>query len=100
MDSIKKYRAGVAGYNPVYPYTDSMQTRYWYNTLNSPALQITPDGDSVRSWYDRLGRLALSQNAIQKPYLYTYKKYDAIGRIIEVGQLNTGTTKNCHGKLC
>ncbi|HXB13878.1 MAG TPA: RHS repeat-associated core domain-containing protein, partial [Bacteroidia bacterium] len=96
LDSVKAYRAGTAGYNPVYP-IDSMQTRYWYNTLNSPALQITPDGDSVRYWYDRLGREALSQNAIQKPYLYSYTKYDALNRVIEVGQLSTGSTKIAPG---
>jgi len=43
--------------------------------------------------YDRLGRICLSQNAIQKPYLFSYTKYDALGRISEVGQLNTVSTK-------
>jgi RHS repeat-associated protein len=47
--------------------------------------------------YDRLGRLCLSQNGIQKPYLYSYTKYDALSRIIEVGQLNTVSTKVAPG---
>ena len=88
LDSIQKYRAGVAGYNPVYP-KDSMQTKYFYNTLNSPIKQQTPDGDSVHFWYDRLGRIVLSQNALQRNLTYSYTQYDALDRIIEVGQVST-----------
>jgi RHS repeat-associated protein len=88
LDSVTYYRAGKAGYTkPVYP-IDSMQTKYFYNTLNSPIKQQTPDGDSVHFWYDRLGRIVLSQNAIERPLTYNYVSYDAIGRVIEIGQLS------------
>jgi RHS repeat-associated protein len=63
LAQIITYRNTGAG-APVYP-SDSLITRYWYNTLNSPRQQETPDGDTVHFWYDRLGRLALSQNAVQ-----------------------------------
>jgi YD repeat-containing protein len=77
--------------HPKYP-VDSMSSRYWFNTLNSPVAQKTPDGDTTRFWYDRLGRLVLSQNKVQKVWsFYSYTLYDAIGRIIEVGQLQPHT---------
>ena len=87
LDSITNYREGLEP-KPVYP-RDSLASRYWYNTLNSPIKQQTPDGDSVHFWYDRLGRIALSQNAIQRNLSYSYTQYDALGRIIEVGQVST-----------
>ncbi|WP_431212105.1 hypothetical protein ACQ86N_41165 [Puia sp. P3] len=42
-----------------------MVTNYRYNTLNQVAAQETPDGGASNFWYDRLGRLAVSQNARQ-----------------------------------
>jgi hypothetical protein len=44
----------------------TMATKYRYNTLNQVVAQITPDAGQSEFWYDRLGRLALSQNARQK----------------------------------
>ncbi|MBN8702780.1 MAG: hypothetical protein J0M08_06930, partial [Bacteroidetes bacterium] len=45
---------------------------------------------SVYHWYDRLGRLILSQNTRQyniSPFKkYSYTVYDALGRIVEVGE--------------
>ncbi|HSY76831.1 MAG TPA: hypothetical protein VK890_08245, partial [Bacteroidia bacterium] len=84
---ITKYRDSAIG-SPTYP-MDSLQTRYFYNTLNSPIKQQTPDGDSVHFWYDRLGRIVLSQNALQRSLIYSYTQYDALNRITEVGQLST-----------
>jgi len=49
---------------------------------------------STRFWYDRLGRLTISQNTKQKNLnAYSYTKYDPLGRITEVGQKtdNSGT---------
>jgi hypothetical protein len=53
---------------------------------------MSPDAGTSRFWYDRLGRLAMSQNASQKPgaelnSLYSYTQYDDLGRIVEVGQI-------------
>ncbi|MFT3703002.1 MAG: RHS repeat-associated core domain-containing protein [Agriterribacter sp.] len=70
----------------------SLVTKYCYNGLNQVVVQKSPDAGVSNFWYDRLGRLAVSQNAKQRTssdYSYTY--YDELGRIKEVGQLNSGT---------
>ncbi len=56
-------------------------------------LQKSPDGGKNSFWYDRLGRLALSQNARQAPQgnVYSYTKYDTLNRITEVGQITGGS---------
>ncbi|MFZ4059558.1 MAG: hypothetical protein ACOYKE_15545, partial [Ferruginibacter sp.] len=65
-------------------------TEYRYNTLNQVVLQQTPDAGESRFWYDKLGRLVLSQNAKQvREDLYSYTLYDDLGRIIEVGELGS-----------
>ncbi|WP_143774436.1 RHS repeat domain-containing protein, partial [Niastella vici] len=70
----------------------ALYTDYRYNTLNQVVSQHTPDGGTSAFWYDRLGRLSVSQNAKQKDSAqYSYTKYDGIGRIIEVGQLTSST---------
>lgn len=64
-----------------------LATIYRYNTLNQVVSQKSPDGGKSEFWYDRLGRLVVSQNAKQKPLnRYSYTKYDKIGRIVEVGE--------------
>ena len=66
---------------------ESLATQYRYNTLNQVIAQLTPDGGESQFWYDRLGRLAVSQNAKQADSTaYSYTLYDALGRITEVGQ--------------
>jgi YD repeat-containing protein len=70
----------------------TLATTYTYNTLNQLVQQVTPDGDTSRFWYDKLGRIVTSQNAKQKAYAtprYSYTIYDAQGRISEVGELAT-----------
>ena len=47
---------------------------------------------STRYWYDKLGRLVASQNTKQYnkiPPTYSYTKFDAMGRIIEAGELES-----------
>jgi RHS repeat-associated protein len=62
-------------------------TQYRYNGLNQVVAQNSPDGGTSKFWYDRLGRLAVSQNAEQALHnQYSYTKYDNLGRITEVGQ--------------
>lgn len=75
------------------PRVHNFVTRYCYNSLNQVVLQKTPDAGMSQFWYDRLGRLAISQNAKQKAEgsKYSYTSYDVLGRITEVGQL-TNTT--------
>ena len=90
--------AGGPGYNwirhhdPVLVKHD-MPTTYQYNTLNAVVKQSTPDGGTSNFWYDRLGRLSVSQNAEQREPVnggaanrYSYTLYDDIGRITEVGE--------------
>ena len=49
--------------------------------------QKPPDAAKSQFWYDRLGRLGISQNAKQAlAATYSYTLYDALGRIQEVGQ--------------
>ncbi|WP_207513120.1 RHS repeat-associated core domain-containing protein [Longitalea luteola] len=73
----------------------TLPTQYRYNTLNQVVAQQSPDGGKSEFWYDRLGRLAISRNARQKAAgvteqnrLYSYTKYDSLGRITEVGQVS------------
>ncbi len=68
-------------------------TSYAYNSLNQVVKQHTPDGGTSQFWYDRLGRLVISQNEEQlsssvgdENSRFSYTKYDALGRIIEVGE--------------
>jgi YD repeat-containing protein len=76
----------------------TLPTKYRYNTLNQVVAQQSPDGGKSEFWYDRLGRLVVSRNARQKAAsgteenrLYSYTRYDSLGRITEVGQVsNTG----------
>ncbi len=45
---------------------------------------------SARFFYDRLGRLVASQNSKQQamiPPRYSYTSYDALGRVVEVGEM-------------
>ena len=82
------YRMDGTG-SPQYP-NHNLETRYYYNTLNQLIKQYTPDGDTTLFWYDRLGRIVASQNGRQRPNdQYSYTRYDALGRIIETGQLES-----------
>ncbi len=42
-----------------------LATTYRYNSLNQVVTQNSPDGGYSQFWYDRLGRLVVSQNAKQ-----------------------------------
>ncbi|MBL7740729.1 MAG: hypothetical protein JNK14_16035 [Chitinophagaceae bacterium] len=73
-----------------------LPTNYAYNSLNQVVKQSSTDGGASEFYYDRLGRLTISQNEEQKtPKIvdtenpanrFSYTKYDALGRIIEVGE--------------
>ncbi|MBE0662393.1 MAG: hypothetical protein IH597_07990, partial [Bacteroidales bacterium] len=61
---------------------------YKYNTLEGITCQYSPDADTSRFWYDQLGRMATSQNAVQQEKdAWSYTRYDELGRIYEVGEL-------------
>jgi len=85
-------------YQPVYP-THKLPTHYYYNSLNAVTKQTSPDGGTSNFWYDLLGRLVVSQNAEQLVSTrgelnnrYSYTKYDALGRITEVGEKTGAAT--------
>ncbi|OQP57832.1 hypothetical protein A3860_09410 [Niastella vici] len=89
-DTVQVRLARAAGTELAAQHT--MYTDYRYNTLNQVVAQHSPDGGTSAFWYDRLGRMSVSQNAKQKDSTqYSYTKYDGIGRIIEVGQLTSST---------
>jgi len=65
----------------------TMVTSYEYNSFGQLTKQVTPDAGQTEFYYDLVGRLRFSVNAKQAATsLYSYTKYDALGRIIEVGQ--------------
>jgi RHS repeat-associated protein len=71
-------------------------TKYKYDSYGQLVWQSTPDGGTSQFWYDQLGRIRVSQNAKQAAMAggnwYSYTTYDALGRIVEVGQLRSNTT--------
>ncbi|MGV7108071.1 thrombospondin type 3 repeat-containing protein [Flavobacterium sp. U410] len=86
----------------------TLETKYKYNSLNQLVWQSTPDGGEIRFAYDELGRIIASQNAKQKnnslqqnSNIYSYTRYDGLGRIFEVGEFTTSTdiSINNKGKL-
>ncbi|WP_153799838.1 DUF6443 domain-containing protein [Foetidibacter luteolus] len=78
--------------NQSQPIDHRLPTRYNYNSLNQVVAQHTPDAGLSLFWYDRLGRLAVSQNAKQQsPGKYSYTLYDVLGRIEEVGEVTGGS---------
>ncbi|QHS58195.1 RHS repeat-associated core domain-containing protein [Chitinophaga agri] len=89
---VRKARAA----NKSLPFRHSMATRYHYNTLGDVVAQLTPDAGNSKFWYDRLGRLVLSQNSKQQPLgYYSYTQYDALGRTVEVGEISSsGAMRN------
>ncbi|NII28603.1 hypothetical protein HB364_26200 [Pseudoflavitalea sp. X16] len=90
-DSVKIARRNRQVLKPAH----TLPTQYRYNTLNQVVEQQSPDGGITDFWYDKLGRLAVSQNAKQRAAgssndqdrLYSYTQYDNLGRITEVGQV-------------
>jgi RHS repeat-associated protein len=70
-----------------------LPTVYRYNSLNGVVTQKTPDAGLSKFWYDRLGRMAISQNAKQAANSkYSYTIYDYLGRPTEVAEKLQYTT--------
>jgi hypothetical protein len=72
-----------------------MATTYEYNSLKQLVRQQTPDGGVTDFIYNRAGQLRFSVNDKQAPAgvmvagqvtRYSYTKYDALGRVVEVGE--------------
>ncbi len=70
-----------------------LPTRYRYNSKDQLVWQSTPDDGESRFWYNAVGQLRLSQNAVQAGSAipaYSYSRYDRLGRVVETGELETG----------
>jgi YD repeat-containing protein len=75
-------------------------SRYHYNSRGQVEWQRTPDGGLTQFFYDLQGRLRISQNQRQDPdqaeagdqqvplERFSYTKYDILGRIVEVGEVD------------
>ncbi len=92
------FTSGLSG--SVYQFTDhNLITYYRYNTLGQLIWHKTPDAGVSKFWYDKLGRITASQNAKQRAKsignlrVSSYSKYDAQGRIIEVGEKTYDNTQ-------
>lgn len=83
----------------------TLQTQYHYNSLNQLVWQKTPDGGVTKFAYDALGRIVASQNENQRKVksLFSYTRYDGLGRITEAGQFEAktgiGLAINDNGRL-
>jgi RHS repeat-associated protein len=90
IDSVEADKKTAVQLTPVHSYW----TRYCYNSLNQVNIQKSPDAGVSNFYYDRLGRLTISQNAKQsgsgKVYSYTF--YDSLARITQVGQITGDST--------
>jgi len=92
LGSVTSARNGNSTYLPVHDQVngnnnEKLTTKYWYNTLNQPRFQHTPDGGKTSYIYDALGRITLSRNARQLPdNRWSYTLYDPLGRIYMNGE--------------
>ena len=99
-DAIEDFSAAVQAHRESAPDDNmpyirpwhSMVTWYTYNSFQQPVAQHYPDGGTTRFFYDKLGRVVASQDAVQEPEgNYSYSLYDDLGRPIEGGQLHSPT---------
>ena len=98
LSTIKQYRLNGSG--TPFLNVHRLQTVYHYNSLNQVVDQQTPDVGVSNFWYDRLGRLILSQNARQKiDVAYSYTLFDKLGRITEVGETKNAVRLDTTFKL-
>ncbi|MEM9327513.1 MAG: RHS repeat-associated core domain-containing protein [Bacteroidota bacterium] len=91
IQQVREYRAGSRSTKrlPGHRYI----TTYQHNTLNELIAKETPDGGITRYCYDELGRIILSQDAVQaEEGSVTYLLYDALGRMVESGKTTALTT--------
>ncbi|MEM7573480.1 MAG: RHS repeat-associated core domain-containing protein [Bacteroidota bacterium] len=101
--TIASYRAAIldnappAMPAPILPPHD-MLTHYRHNNFNEVAVRDIPDAEPESSWYDPLGRIALSRDGLQATpdgtygtetvnNTFSYTLYDELGRVEEVGEL-------------
>ncbi len=92
LDDVQLYREQyLANSNtvtqPTFPQHNFL-TQYKFNGLNQIIEQISPDSEVSKFWYDKLGRQILSQDGRQRDInAHTYSIFDALGRVIEIGEI-------------
>ena len=70
-----------------------LETKYKYNSLEQVVFESNPDEGETEFWYNRAGQLKLSQDARQAVVAtgndedYSFTHYDALGRIVVVGEI-------------
>ncbi len=72
-----------------------LATTYVYNSLHQLEKQSSRDGGETHFFYNLKGQLRFSQNARQRTDAtpsYSYTRYDALGRVTEVGETTTDAT--------
>ncbi|MBI1222589.1 MAG: hypothetical protein GC180_08305 [Bacteroidetes bacterium] len=86
LDQAENYLLSQSG-TRILP-SHSLITGYKYNSINELVEQSTPDGGTSTFYYDYLGRLVVSQNAMQNQnQRYSYTKFDELGRVSEIGEI-------------
>ena len=106
INAISSKRDGTNTSTTTLP-SHQLVTSYTYNTLNQLVQQQTPDAGQSKFWYDKVGRLVLSQNAKQvvsstsSNHKHSYTIFDKIGRIEEVGEiiLNSSVNSTLHDPI-
>ncbi len=61
-------------------------TTYTYDLLGKLTKKWSPDEGTVRYYYDKVGNLRFSKDSSQGTNRFTYRKYDALNRLIEIGE--------------
>ena len=91
LANVESYRDGSSS-TVEYP-EHGYRTDYLYNSHNKAVLQDSPDATEMEYYYDRLGRVVVSQDGRQRDVLtypnprHTYTIYDKLGRAVETGEI-------------
>lgn len=101
FQNLKTQRANYPTNQTIFT-NHELKTTYTYNSLNQLVKQETPDAGISEFYYDNLGRLVLSRNAVQQAksgstHYYSYTKYDELNRISEVGEIGLPVTATSYG---
>ncbi|MGQ3130519.1 MAG: RHS repeat-associated core domain-containing protein [Flavobacteriales bacterium] len=65
----------------------ALTTRYRYNVLNQTVIQTSADGGQQLMFYDNLGRLIVTKTPLHSKAEYSYTRFDALGRTVEIGEM-------------
>jgi photosystem II stability/assembly factor-like uncharacterized protein len=82
---------------------DGNRTAFFAGT-NATLMRMADNSDrfSARFFYDKLGRMVASQNSKQQamdPPRYSYTHYDALGRVVEVGEMAPNADRSLSQEL-